>query len=349
MTRILDGGTPPARLLIAVFRALKLGDLLCATPALRALRRAWPTAEITLIGLPWAREFVRRVPQLLDQFLEFPGDPLLPEREVNQGAVAPFFADARQRSFHLAIQLHGTGPIVNPIVAALGARRTAGFYRRGDECPDGETFIEWPEHGLEVDRLLRLTAFLGCAPENHSLELPLQQSDWEAGRRLTGAGDYLVIHPGASVHERRWPVGHFAAVADNLAEFVGRIVITGSASERDLACAVAARMHESAVVLAGQTNLGVLGAVIDRARLVICNDTGVSHVAAARRTPSVVISSGDNPSRWAPTDAHLHRVLAAPQIHNVPAYEVLATARNLLMDEGSWNRAAKEPLCVPCV
>jgi ADP-heptose:LPS heptosyltransferase len=349
MTSVLGESTPLARFRIAVFRALKLGDLLCATPALRALRRAWPTAEFTLIGLPWAREFVRRVPHLLNQFLEFPGDPRLPEREVDYPAVAPFFADARERSFDLAIQLHGTGPIVNPIAAAFGARRTAGFYRRGDECPDPETFIEWPERGLEVDRLLRLTTFLGCAPHDKGLEFPLRASDWDAARRLTDVGNYLVIHPGASVHQRRWPVGQFAAIADGLAEFVGRVVITGSASERDLACAVAAKMQEPAHILAGQTDLGALGAVIDRARLVVCNDTGVSHVAAARRTPSVVISSGDNPNRWAPADAHLHRVLATPQIQNVPVYEVLATARNLLMDEGSWNRAAKEPLCAPCV
>ena len=89
-----------------------------------------------------------------------------------------------------------------------------------------------------------------------------------------------------------------------------RPVITGSANEADLAQALRLQMAHAAIDLSGCTSLGGLAALIARAALVVCNDTGVSHVAAAMRTPSVVIACGSDTNRWAPADTALHRVLA---------------------------------------
>jgi len=86
-------------------------------------------------------------------------------------------------------------------------------------------------------------------------------------------------------------------------------VLTGGKGELALADEVAQHMRSTPLNLAGKTTLGGLGALVARARLVVCNDTSVSHIAAAVRTPSVVVACGSDPRRWAPLDQQLHRVL----------------------------------------
>ena len=299
---------------IAVFRALQLGDMLCTVPALRALRRAAPHAEITLIGLPWAAGFVERFSMYLDRHLAFPGYPGMPESEPDAEALPGFFAAAREWRFDLALQLHGSGGLSNPLTLALGAARTAGFHAAGDPCPDAATYALWSEQEHEVLRYLRLLRQLGVPSCGQQLEFPLRPEDHAALARAApglASGSYVCIHPGARLPSRRWPPQRFAEVADGLADQGWTVVLTGSPDERELTQAVRGAMRSHAIDLTGATTLGSLAALLAGARLLVCNDTGVSHVAAAMATPSVVICSGADPGRWAPLDRDRHRVLHA--------------------------------------
>jgi len=310
----LEGDSPRR---IAVFRALQLGDMLCAVPALRALRAAFPDAHITLIGLPWARTFAARFHAYVDDFIEFPGFPGLPECRTDVASWPEFLATTQRCRFDLAIQLHGNGHVVNPIVVLFGAARNAGCYLPADFCPDPAYFMIWPEDEPEIWRYLRLLEFLGIPQQGASLEFPLDESDYLALHR-DSAGEwllpkeYICIHPGARMPSRRWPAERFAVVADYLTSRGWRIVLTSAADEANITASVREHMRAPALDLTGRTSLGSLAALIEKAGMVICNDTGISHVAAAVGTPSIVICSGSDPRRWAPLDKERHRVLFEP-------------------------------------
>jgi ADP-heptose:LPS heptosyltransferase len=323
---------------VAVFRALHLGDMLCAVPALRSLRGALPEAHIVLVGLPWAQQFARRFHGYVDEFIPFPGHPLLPEQPVRREALSAFYTDMCARGFGLAIQLHGNGDVGNEIVSGFGARTMAGFCRGDAIVRDKTVLFPYPEVGTEPERLLGLVTRLGAAPAGVHLEFPLSRTDEaELEAELANSGvdgplaqnGYFCIHPGARTRDKCWPPGHFAEVADQLADEFGlQAVLTGSDKEADLTAAVAARMRHKPVDTAGPMSLGAMARLMRDARLLLCNDTGVSHIAAGLHVKSVVVFSKADIARWAPLDRLTHRCIWDPGGERVKV--VLQHARALL-------------------
>ncbi len=223
---------------IVILRALQLGDLLCTVPAFRALRAAFPKARITLLGLPWAETFVQRFSHYLDDFIEFPGWPGLPERDPLINRIPAFLHNLQARRFDLAIQMQGSGLITNSLVPLFGARQTAGFTLPGQYRPDETLFCLYPENGPEIHIFLRLMEFLGIPSQGDHLEFPLTTQDWLSYEIFRSAnrlqpGRYICLHPGARFNGRRLPAEIFAAAGDALAEMGYRIVVTGTAAERE--------------------------------------------------------------------------------------------------------------------
>lgn len=302
---------------VVVLRALQLGDLLCAVPALRALRAALPEAYISLIGLPWAQAFAARFKHYLDGFIPFPGYPGLPEREPDIHAFPEFLSTVQQHRFDLAIQFQGSGIYTNPLTALLSAKRCAGFYAEGEFCPDADHSLPYPEDEPEIQRLLRLMEFLGAPSQGEALEFPLEAADHnELGRYVDAEvlrQPYACLHPGARSAVKRWRSECFAAVGDALSDCGLQIVLTGSEGEARLTRAVAAAMRAPAIDSAGPISIGGLAALLSRARLLVSNDTGVSHLAAALRVSSVVLFVASDMARWAPPNRDLHRCVWDPE------------------------------------
>jgi ADP-heptose:LPS heptosyltransferase len=303
---------PPRR--IAVFRALFLGDLLCAIPALNALDRRFPDAQITLIGLPWAREFTARLPAI-DRFVEFAGYPELPEVPPVEQRTAAFLEAIRGERYDLAIQLHGSGEVTNELVAAFGAKASIGFGPTGDRRLT--LTLLWHEEEHEIARWLRLVSALGADGAGTEIEVPVFAKDVMRAESLLAAagpgdGPIVGLHCGSKLESRRWPVERFAELGNELTRRYGaRIVLTGGAGERHLAGAMCALLSAPPVDAVGRTDLGTFMALVGRLDLLVTNDTGASHIAAATRTKSIVLFGPSRPSRWAPLDGSRHAVVDA--------------------------------------
>jgi ADP-heptose:LPS heptosyltransferase len=302
---------------LAIVRALHLGDLLLSVPAFRALRRGFPAAEITLIGLPWAKEFVRRFRRYLDRWREFPGYPGLLEVEVDPERTENFLRQERAYRYDLVIQMHGNGHASNPFALALGAHRTVGYIASG---PSDGLWLSapYPDDQHEIERDLGLVRLLGLPADDRRLEFPPLPEDLVAVRRilpsdLDDTRPLVGLHAGARPPARRWPPERFAAVGDTLArEHDAQIVVTAGPGEEELAQRVVDAMRSPVLNVAGKTTVGSLAALIRRCDVFISNDTGPAHLAVAVDTPSITIFGPADRRRWAPLDQQRHPIAFQP-------------------------------------
>ncbi|WP_055482676.1 glycosyltransferase family 9 protein [Sphaerimonospora mesophila] len=298
---------------IAVLRANALGDLLLALPALDSLRGAYPDARITLLARSWHADLLTGRPGPVDDVIALP--PISGVSEAAAGHLAPegLFDELRGHRFDLAVQIHGGGRNSNPFVRRLGARVTAGLC-----SPDAERLDRWVPYVYyqhEVLRYLEVAALVGGRPSGGAMDvleprLAVTDADRaEVARELGEPPPRLVaLHPGASDPRRRWPAERFAAVADRL----GRpVVVTGTGKERDVVEEVAAAMRTPSVPAVDLLSIGGLAALYERCALVISNDTGPRHLAAAVGTPTVGIYWCGNLINAGPLTRTRHRPLVS--------------------------------------
>jgi len=286
---------------ILIWKLSALGDVILATPSLRAIRRQYPYGHLELVVGRTAYEVVARCPYV-DELIIY--DPARKDRGL-RGRLRLLWR-LRREAFDISVDLqnsHQTHLLawLAGIPVRVGYRRKFGrllnrgvrlprvvlapiahqhyLLRQAGFQPDGEALELWPspEDEAVVDRLL-------------------PRGDAERSRPLVG------LHPGGSGRwkTKRWDLERWARLADELAKRNIDLVLTGSAEERALAEALTGRMRARSLNAVGKTRIVELACLIKRCDVFVAHDSSPLHLAAAMGTPTVALFGPTDPARHLP-------------------------------------------------
>jgi heptosyltransferase-1 len=287
--------SPPRRILI--IKPSAIGDVVHALPILNLLRRRWPEAHISWLITPGCAGLLEGHPQI---------DELIPFDRKMFGKTWKSLAAARKllafglalrgRKFDLVIDLQGL------FRSGLLTIQTGAKYRVGSTsarefgwvfCTHLAPLNTWDQHA--VDRYLTIAEFLGLGTSPVEFVFPTDDSDRQfIANLLPGDEPFAVLLPTTHWESKRWPTDHFAALVQPLKDRFGlRSVIAGDP-------AAGALVIPNAINLGGKTTLRQLVALLERASLVIANDTGPMHIAAALGRPLVTLFGPTSPIQTGP-------------------------------------------------
>jgi heptosyltransferase II len=279
-----------------------VGDSLMTIPALRALRRVLPEAHITLVIRPGTKGIFSEA--------DFIDEVVLYDRK-NALSVVPQVREWRRRKFDLAVLFQNAfEAALIPFLAGVPLRLGYATESRQALLTHPLPLPEWRSSRHEVFYYLYLITALEqmlfgrstlCEAEpDASIQISATRKA-QAAELLRAYGvsedDAVVVICPGSINSRakRWPAESYALLADRLIESKRRVLLIGSKDETDVSQDVTRHMRQKPIVLTGKTTLDQITAVIDRADLIVTNDTGPAHLGAALGRPTIVIFGPTNP------------------------------------------------------
>jgi lipopolysaccharide heptosyltransferase I len=276
---------------IALLKPSALGDIVHALPVLTALRQRYSHAHITWV-VNEVYEPLLRGHRDLDDTLPFDRRASRCGWRAAASSWLHFLRELRQRRFDLVIDLQGLFRTAL-MVAATGAPRRVGLStaREGARCCYSDVI---PVGGLDrlhaVERCWKVAEALGVGdvPKEFHVPIPAEARRWAEDTTAIYPRPWLMLGPGSRWPTKRWPPAHFAALARRAQEqFGGTVFFVGGGDETPLAEAVQAKLTGPSLDLTGSTSLPRLAALLQRADVMLANDTGPLHLAAALGRPVV--------------------------------------------------------------
>ncbi len=289
---------------ICIIKPSALGDVVQSLALLPALRRRFPEATIDWVVNRSFAELLQGHP-LLSEVIPF-------DRRGTWRDFAKLLLDLRRKNFDLVFDLQGLlRSAAMTLASGAGVRLGMQTAREGSgwAChhllPGTDRSV--PAH----QRCRNIAAAFGSidGPAESGLHIPIEARRWAKERLQSLRRPILAIHAGAGWETKRWPVEKFAAVASR---FDGSVVAVGSAGEQPLAAQIVEATTTAGgqgLNLAGGTRLPQLAAVLEQADLVLSNDSGPMHLAAAAGTAVVGIFTCTSPVISGPAGAQ-HELVA---------------------------------------
>jgi len=293
---------------ILLIKPSSLGDIVMALPALSALRRSFPAARLTWLVRPAFAPLIEGHPHL-DEIVHF-DRKTLGKAWYHPGAMKALvglIADLRRRRFDAALDLQGLLRTASLAWLSGCPHRFGPVWGREFAHHFYTTTvprrIEWVH---VIDYYMKLVEAMGGRDLSVEFVMPRKPDAVASTAALLAQNDltplgYAVLIPGSAQVSKCWPAERFAALADRLASDHGLAVVAiGSQAERVMVEQVQTHAACRIVNLAGETSLPQLVEVLRSARLVVANDTGPGHIAAALGRPLVMMFSWSNPLRVGP-------------------------------------------------
>lgn len=326
----------------------QLGDMLCVVPLLRALREKYPTAIFTLMASP-VNAGIMEHNRFLNDILVFDKDEFLGAMWLRVGRLAKFIGQVRRREFDLVLVPSTVSvSFTSTLLAFLsGARARVGVRRLdGAEHPGAFLFnlpvdLDWRSdpHRHQTLRNLDIGKPLGLTTSDLRGEMTLQKGELEEGKNAVEKflgdqfkkGPKVALHPGAGKIPNQWPAARFASVANLLAsELDAALFVTQGPMDGEPVCEMTSLLKTRHFVIADRP-IREVAAILAQMDLVISNDTGIMHVAAAVGVPVLSLFGPTDPLQWAP-QGEGHRFILADggEISAITVEEVLRAAREML-------------------
>ena len=309
---------------ILIFNLNWLGDCLFSTPAIRAIRKAYPDSYIAVV-----------IPKNCFEVLE--GNPNINEiifyddKSIHKSVFSKlkFIQALKAKHFDVAILFHRSFTRAL-LVYLAGIKERIGYKRKKRDF-----LLTKKIPFVERDSLHRIDYFLNLVDSWTGIKTKDKKYDFfipEEARKyineflkdkVTGSDYLIALNPGGNWPPKRWPTDYFAKLADKLIDELNvKIIITGSVKDLGIAQTISNLMHNKQIILCGKTNLKQLGALFERTDLVISADSGPMHLATSLNKKLIAIFGPTSPEITGPYNSGNCLILQKDTGCSVPCFEI---------------------------